>query len=152
MINVFSIIHSAPPSAFTLDILTALSSITLVLVLYFDRIPWWGNIIITASVGLLVGFIVMFVVKPRLRKSIEGSFTVQHLHAHQMLFSSGTEKEAWRWNCRRWTATNQNRRSLRDLYRYIKCFSDRFLLFCFSVDRIWVSHERRELRRDRSSL
>lgn len=96
MINVFSIIHSAPPSAFTHDIRTTLSSIALVLVLFFDRIAWWGNIIITAAVGLLVGLIVMFVVKPRLRKSIEGSFTVQYVHAHRTLFSSGTAKEAWR--------------------------------------------------------
>ncbi|CAF1028153.1 unnamed protein product [Adineta steineri] len=53
MINVFSIIHSAPP------------------MLYFDRIKLWGNVIITLSVGLLVGLFVMFVVKPRLKHSIE---------------------------------------------------------------------------------
>jgi len=53
MINVFSIIHSAPP------------------ILYFDRIPLWGNFIITISVGLTVGLCVMLFVKPRLKHSIE---------------------------------------------------------------------------------
>jgi sodium-dependent phosphate transporter len=53
MLNVFSIIHSAPP------------------ILYFDRIPLWGNFIITISVGLIVGLCVMIFVKPRLKHSIE---------------------------------------------------------------------------------
>jgi hypothetical protein len=42
------------------------------LVLYFDRIPLWGKFVTTLLVGLLVGLFVMIVVKPRLRKSIEG--------------------------------------------------------------------------------
>ena len=42
------------------------------LVLYFDRIPLWGKFVTTLLVGLLVGFFVMIIVKPRLRKSIEG--------------------------------------------------------------------------------
>ena len=42
------------------------------LVLYFDRIPLWGKFVTTILVGLLVGLGVMFIVKPRLRKSIEG--------------------------------------------------------------------------------
>ncbi|CAF3410064.1 unnamed protein product [Rotaria sp. Silwood1] len=55
MINVFSIIHSAPP------------------ILYFDRIPLWGNIIITIGTGLIIGLIVLLLVKPRLKKSIEAT-------------------------------------------------------------------------------
>ena len=39
--------------------------------MYFDRIPLWGNFIITISVGLIVGLCVMFFVKPRLKNSIE---------------------------------------------------------------------------------
>lgn len=42
------------------------------LVLYFDRIPLWGKFVATILVGILVGLIVMIIVKPRLRKSIEG--------------------------------------------------------------------------------
>ncbi|CAF2986136.1 unnamed protein product [Rotaria sp. Silwood2] len=55
MINVFSIIHSAPP------------------ILYFDRIRLWGNFIITISTGLIIGLTVLIVVKPRLKKSIEAT-------------------------------------------------------------------------------
>lgn len=55
MINVFSIIHSAPP------------------MLYFHRISLSQNIAITIAVGLLVGLSVMFLVKPRLKKSIEAT-------------------------------------------------------------------------------
>ncbi|CAF1062649.1 unnamed protein product [Rotaria sordida] len=55
MINVFSILHSAPP------------------ILYFGRIPLWGNFILTISIGLLIGIIVMIFVKPRLKKSIEAT-------------------------------------------------------------------------------
>ncbi|CAF3474902.1 unnamed protein product [Rotaria socialis] len=55
MLNVFSIIHSAPP------------------MLYFDRIPLWGNFIITISVGLIIGLGVMIFVKPRLKRSIEAT-------------------------------------------------------------------------------
>jgi hypothetical protein len=46
--------------------------INVFLVLYFDRIPLWGNFLITIAVGLLVGLGVMIIVKPRLKKSIEG--------------------------------------------------------------------------------
>jgi len=53
MINVFSIIHSAPP------------------MLYLNHISLLGNIGITIAVGLIVGLSVMFIVKPRLKKSIE---------------------------------------------------------------------------------
>ncbi|CAF0835241.1 unnamed protein product [Rotaria sordida] len=54
MINFFSILLSAPP------------------LLYFDRIPLWGKFVTTIIVGLLVGLLVMVVVKPRMRKTIEG--------------------------------------------------------------------------------
>ena len=42
------------------------------LVLYFDRIPLWGKFLTTLLVGMLIGLIVMIIVKPRLRTSIEG--------------------------------------------------------------------------------
>ena len=48
------------------------------LVLYFDRIPLWGNFIITLSVGLLVGLSVMIFVKPRLKHSIEETLKKKH--------------------------------------------------------------------------
>ncbi len=70
MINVFSIIHSAPPSLSSWIIWFFLKFIHLVL--YFDRIPLWGNFIITISIGLIIGLSVMIVVKPRLKHSIEG--------------------------------------------------------------------------------
>jgi len=70
MLNVFSIIHSAPPSLFLRKIF--FENCFFCLVLYFDRIPLWGNFIITLSVGLIVGLCVMIVVKPRLKHSIEG--------------------------------------------------------------------------------
>ncbi|CAF3355573.1 unnamed protein product [Rotaria socialis] len=53
MINVFSILLSAPP------------------LLYFDRIPLWGKFITTILVGLAVGISVMVFVKPRMRHTIE---------------------------------------------------------------------------------
>ncbi|CAF0722883.1 unnamed protein product [Adineta ricciae] len=53
MINAFSIIHSAPP------------------MLHFHKIKLWGNVIITVSIGVLVGLFIMIVVKPRLKRSIE---------------------------------------------------------------------------------
>lgn len=53
MINVFSILLSAPP------------------LLYLDRIPLWGKFLTTFLVGLLVGLMVLVIVRPRLKKSIE---------------------------------------------------------------------------------
>ncbi|CAM4785479.1 unnamed protein product [Rotaria magnacalcarata] len=53
MINVFSILLSAPP------------------LLYFDRIPLWGKFITTILVGLAIGISVMVFVKPRMRHTIE---------------------------------------------------------------------------------
>lgn len=53
MINVFSIIHSAPP------------------ILYFHLIPLWANFLITIVTGCLVGLFVKFFVGPRLKHSIE---------------------------------------------------------------------------------
>ncbi|CAF3403740.1 unnamed protein product [Rotaria sp. Silwood1] len=53
MINVFSILLSAPP------------------LLYFDRIPLWGKFVTTIIVGILVGLGVMVIVKPRMRRTIE---------------------------------------------------------------------------------
>lgn len=55
--------------------------------LYFDRIPLWGNVIITISVGVTVGLIVMIWVKPRLRKRIEGNTQiVKYTNRFKMIF------------------------------------------------------------------
>jgi len=83
MINVFSIIHSAPP------------------ILYFDRIPLWGNFIITITVGVLVGVFVMLLVKPRLRSSIEETLRKKHD------LENKEDKPQ----------LTKNRRSIRNLYR-----------------------------------
>ena len=53
--------------------------ILIVLVLYFDRIPLWGKFITTFLVGLLIGLFVMFIVKPRMKKKIEGWRTFDFL-------------------------------------------------------------------------
>ncbi|CAF0754166.1 unnamed protein product [Adineta steineri] len=60
MINVFSILLSAPP------------------LLYFDRIPLWGKFVTTILVGLLIGFFVLFIVKPRMKVTIEESLRKKH--------------------------------------------------------------------------
>ena len=72
MLNVFSIIHSAPPSLYTYLSDDYFHSVGFLSVLYFHLIPLWGNLLITAIVGITVGTFVMFFVKPRLKKSIEG--------------------------------------------------------------------------------
>lgn len=54
MINVFSIVLDGPS------------------LLYFDRIPWWGSVILSSGVGLLAGIGVQLVMVPRLRQSITG--------------------------------------------------------------------------------
>ncbi|XP_057379056.1 sodium-dependent phosphate transporter 1-A-like [Daphnia carinata] len=51
-INVFSIVLDGPS------------------LLYFDRIPWWGTIILSCLIGLLAGMAVQLVMVPRLRRSI----------------------------------------------------------------------------------
>ena len=51
-VNVFSIVLDGPK------------------LLYFDRIPWWGTIILSCLVGLLSGLFVHLVMVPRLRRSI----------------------------------------------------------------------------------
>lgn len=53
-INVFSIVLDGPS------------------LLYFDRIPWWGSVILSSGVGLLAGIGVQLIMVPRLRKSITG--------------------------------------------------------------------------------
>ena len=52
MVNVFSIVLDGPK------------------LLYFDRIPLWGTILLSALVGLLAGFVVHVFMVPRLRRSI----------------------------------------------------------------------------------
>jgi len=49
-LNVFSIVLDGPS------------------LLYFDRIPWWGSMILSGGVGLLAGLVVQCVVVPRLRR------------------------------------------------------------------------------------
>lgn len=59
------------------------------LVLYFDRIPLWGKFVTTILVGLLVGALVMFVVKPRMKSSIErASKTLTAARTHSASLSS----------------------------------------------------------------
>jgi len=51
-INVFSIVLDGPS------------------LLYFDRIPWWGSVILSSALGLVAGIAVQLIMVPRLRKSI----------------------------------------------------------------------------------
>lgn len=51
-VNVFSIVLDGPK------------------LLYFDRIPWWGTLILSGLVGLLAGIVVQWIMVPRLRRSI----------------------------------------------------------------------------------
>jgi sodium-dependent phosphate transporter len=51
-INVFSIVLDGPK------------------LLLFDRIPWWGAMILSSVIGLVAGLFVQFLMVPRLRKSI----------------------------------------------------------------------------------
>ncbi len=85
MLNVFSIVHSAPPSLFIRG--KTLFDRFLSLVLYFDRIPIWGNFIITISVGMIVALGVLFIVKPRLKHSIEGKRRFQKNRKENLFFS-----------------------------------------------------------------
>ncbi|PSN42128.1 Sodium-dependent phosphate transporter 1-A [Blattella germanica] len=57
LINVFSIVHDGPSF----------------IMLYFDRIPWWGALLISIGIGLLTSIVVQFFVVPRMRKQVEGS-------------------------------------------------------------------------------
>lgn len=50
----------------------SVSRILFDLVLYFDHIKIWENIIITLAVGVIIGLCVMIFVKPRLKEGIEG--------------------------------------------------------------------------------
>jgi hypothetical protein len=73
MINVFSILLSAPPRLFDFFFRSNMLLLIFIdLVLYFDRIPLWGKFVTTILVGLLVAVFVMFIVKPRMKQSIEG--------------------------------------------------------------------------------
>ncbi|VDO74870.1 unnamed protein product [Heligmosomoides polygyrus] len=40
--------------------------------LHFDRIPFWGAVLISIAIGLIVALLVQFVVKPRLWRKIHG--------------------------------------------------------------------------------
>ncbi|XP_018020098.1 sodium-dependent phosphate transporter 1-B isoform X2 [Hyalella azteca] len=53
LVNVFSVVHDGPQ------------------MLLFDRIPWWGALIVSLSVGAIVGLLVQFLVVPRQRASIQ---------------------------------------------------------------------------------
>lgn len=53
LVNVFSIVHDGPQ------------------MLYFDRIPWWGAVIVSFGIGITVALVVQFIVVPRQRKSIQ---------------------------------------------------------------------------------
>jgi sodium-dependent phosphate transporter len=63
-INIFSIVLDGPS------------------LLYFDRIPWWGTIILSSIIGLVAGLVVQLVIVPRLRRSItEGHRTEEATRA-----------------------------------------------------------------------
>ena len=63
-INVFSIVLDGPS------------------LLYFDRIPWWGTIILSSIIGLVAGLVVQLIMVPRLRHSItEGHRTEEAARA-----------------------------------------------------------------------
>jgi hypothetical protein len=80
MINVFSILLSAPPRLFDFFFRSNMLLLIFIdLVLYFDRIPLWGKFITTLLVGLLVAVSVTFIVKPRLKKSIQGLKKLEYL-------------------------------------------------------------------------
>ncbi|XP_028980859.1 sodium-dependent phosphate transporter 1-B [Esox lucius] len=53
MINLFSIIFTGAP------------------MLGFDKVPWWGTLIISLGCGVLTALLVWFVICPRLKKKIE---------------------------------------------------------------------------------
>ncbi|KAF2369096.1 Phosphate transporter [Trinorchestia longiramus] len=53
LVNVFSVVHDGPR------------------MLYFDRIPWWGAVIVALGVGAIVGLVVQLIVVPRQRRSIQ---------------------------------------------------------------------------------
>lgn len=40
-------------------------------VLGFDKVPWWGTLLISIGCSLLTALIVWFIVCPRLKKKIE---------------------------------------------------------------------------------
>jgi hypothetical protein len=63
------------------------------LVLYFDRIPLWGKFITTLLVGLLVAVSVTFIVKPRLKKSIQGLKKLEYLSGKKDLFLATLKKK-----------------------------------------------------------
>lgn len=44
--------------------------------LHFDRIPFWGAVLISIAIGLIVALLVQFVVKPRLWRKIHAATTV----------------------------------------------------------------------------
>uniref|UniRef100_A0A8C7UZ12 Phosphate transporter n=1 Tax=Oncorhynchus mykiss TaxID=8022 RepID=A0A8C7UZ12_ONCMY len=56
MINLFSIIFTGAP------------------MLGFDKVPWWGTLLISLTCGVLTALLVWFIVCPRLKKKIERKF------------------------------------------------------------------------------
>ena len=91
------------------------------LVLYFDRIPLWGKFVTTIGVGMLVALVVMFIVKPRLRSSIESErdsvHTKNDIECFVSTFSRFEEETGLR-SARRGATAHQERRTLRHLCRY----------------------------------
>lgn len=51
----------------------------IIAVLKFDVIPWWGALLTSTALGLLVALLVKFVVNPRLRRKILGQFSCDYL-------------------------------------------------------------------------
>lgn len=58
-VNVFSIVHDGPT------------------LLYFDRIPWWGAVLISLGIAVVSMMIVQFFVVPRMKKQIDDTGSQQ---------------------------------------------------------------------------
>jgi len=48
-------------------------------VLGFDRIPWWGTLLISLGCAMLTALVVWFIVCPRLKKKIKSEYLYYHV-------------------------------------------------------------------------
>uniref|UniRef100_A0A6Q2Y2Q1 Phosphate transporter n=1 Tax=Esox lucius TaxID=8010 RepID=A0A6Q2Y2Q1_ESOLU len=72
MINLFSIIFTGAP------------------MLGFDKVPWWGTLIISLGCGVLTALLVWFVICPRLKKKIESKAQLNfYCRGPKVQFSNG---------------------------------------------------------------
>ncbi|XP_047105590.1 sodium-dependent phosphate transporter 2 isoform X1 [Schistocerca piceifrons] len=73
LINVFSIVHNGPK------------------LLYFDYIPWWGALILSVSIGILVTLGVHFFLVPHLRNQILKQMRIDKGRGVSFTFGDSTE-------------------------------------------------------------